>query len=115
MVTPWGLSFDRNGNLYAFNGSNGGNTIEKFDLNGNKSAFASDMDMPMLWGLAFDNSGNLFAAAFDAGTIEKFDSSGNMSVSASGLMGPVGIAVEIPEPATLLLLGLGGLMLRKKR
>jgi DNA-binding beta-propeller fold protein YncE len=65
-------------------------------------------------GLAFDSSGDLYVAAFNNGTIEKLDSSGNRSTFASGLNGPTFIATQVPEPATLLLFGLGVVMLRKK-
>ena len=89
----------------------GNGTIEKFDSSGNGTIFASGLNGPS--GLAFDSSGNLFTTNWSTGTIEKFDSSGNRSVFASGLNRPSFIAAQIPEPATLLLLGLGGLIIRR--
>jgi len=53
------------------------------------------------------------ANCVSGGTIEKFDSSGNRSIFALGLDAPAWIAV--PEPATILLVGLGGLSLLRKR
>jgi DNA-binding beta-propeller fold protein YncE len=108
---PKGLAFDSSGNLYVTIQSD--NTIVKFDLNGNGSVFAnSGLNEPM--GLDFDSSGNLYVVSYGNNTIEKFDSSGNRSVFASGLDHPQFIAV-IPEPATIGLLGFGGLALLRKR
>jgi hypothetical protein len=65
-------------------------------------------------GIAFDSNGNLFVAMeygspsnYFTGYIEEFDSSGNGSVFASGLHQPTFIAVQVPEPATWVLLALG--------
>ncbi len=104
---PEGLAFDSSGNLYVADWG----SIDKFDSGGNMSTFASGLDYPE--GLAFDSSGNLYVA--DGGSIDKFDSGGNMSIFASGLYEPTFIATQVPEPATLLLLGLGAVVLRKMK
>ena len=74
------------------------------------------MDYPI--GLAFDSSGNLYAANLTGvigGTIDKFDSSGNRSIFASGLDGPEFIATQVPEPASIALLALGAVIIRRRR
>ncbi len=41
----------------------------------------------------------------------KFDSNGNGAIFASGLDGPIYVAVQVPEPCTVLLFGLGVLII----
>jgi sugar lactone lactonase YvrE len=98
-----GLAFDSSSNLYVANYSNG--TIDKYDSSGNRTVFATGFSNP--YGLSFDSSGNLFMADIGAGIIYKYDTLGNGSIFASGLSQPAFIATQVPEPATLLLLGLG--------
>jgi sugar lactone lactonase YvrE len=117
-VSAMDLAFDASGNLYATTGSE---TIVKFDSNGNSTLFASGWNnpwpiIPSLNGLAFDSSGYLYVVVDEGdGTIYKFDSSGNRSTFASGLMRPWGIAVWVPEPASIVLLTFGGLALLGQR
>ncbi|OQA00567.1 MAG: hypothetical protein BWY69_01665 [Planctomycetes bacterium ADurb.Bin401] len=105
------LAFDSIGNLYAscFNEAN--SWIEKIDSLGNSTILDTDYNYI---GLAFDSSNNLYGTSFVNGTIDKYDLDGNMTIFASGLVNPCGIVIEVPESATLLLLTLGGLLLRKK-
>jgi DNA-binding beta-propeller fold protein YncE len=111
---PTGIAFDKNGNLYVSNfgdqfdgfGPPNGGTIVKFDSQGNGTLFASGLNGPI--GLAFDSVGTLYGAMALDNTIEKFDSSGNGTVFASGLDTPLLIAFQVPEPATWILVVLGG-------
>ena len=77
------------------------------------SVFASGLRH--ISGLAFDSGGNLYVSDTLNDRIVKFDSNGNMSVFASGIDYPCFIATQVPEPATLLLLGLGAVIAAKRR
>lgn len=119
---PDGLAFDATGNLYV---SNVGvdppfaNAITKFTPSGAVTNFASGLNQPA--GLAFDSSGNLYVANSGVSTIVKYNSNGNGSTFASsGLFTPIGIAIQVPEPATWSLAAfaigalLGGCQLRRR-
>lgn len=100
---PSGLAFDASGNLYV---ANYNDTILKFNTNGVSSVFASSgLSNPEA--LAFDSSGNLYVGNQGDLDILKFNASGIGSVFASGLPGTDYLADQIPEPSSLLLLGLG--------
>jgi sugar lactone lactonase YvrE len=119
---PVGLAFDTKGNLYV---SNVGvdppfaNAITKFTPGGVVTNFASGLNQPA--GLAFDSSGNLYVANSGAATIVKYTSNGSGSTFASsGLYAPLFIAIQVPEPATWILVAfgigafLGGCHLRRR-
>jgi sugar lactone lactonase YvrE len=108
---PGCLALDSSGNLYVANGGN--NTVEKFNASGIGSTFASYSTNGLAQylqgpiGLAFDSSGDLFVADHLSESILEIDPAGNMSLFASGLSAADYLAIEIPEPSSLLLLGLG--------
>jgi len=89
---PWGLAFDRNGNLYVSNSGN--NRILKSTPSGNITTFAAvGLNNPR--GLAFDSAGNLYVVNAGNGTISKFPPSGFIgTVFASGLTSPTSIAIQ---------------------
>ena len=89
---PWGLAFDRAGNLFVSNSGN--NRIYKFTANGVRTIFAT-VGLSTPRGLAFDSSGSLYVANAGNGTIVKFPSSGIVgTVFASGLNSPTSIAIQ---------------------
>jgi sugar lactone lactonase YvrE len=100
-----GLAFDSSGNLYASQTYQ--QEILKFTTNGTESIFATNgLDDP--YGIAFDSSGNLYAANWANSTIEKYGTNGVGSLFASsGANQPEWMAIEVPEPSALLLLGIG--------
>ncbi len=136
---PYGLAFDRFGNLIVSNSSklvvNPVDKILAFDSNGNFITTLQNQ-FPTLYlpaGIAFDNSGNLLVANNAAslngqGSIVKLQinytgstptGTTNLGAVLTGLNGPVFLAV--PEPASVILAGIGvvgvltiGVRLRRK-
>lgn len=104
LVYPTGVAVDGAGNVYATSG-NGNGIIEKYNTNGVGTVFASGLSYPA--SIAFDSAGNLYVAEQGNGTIEEFNTNGVGTVFASGLTGIWGIAIEVPEPSTWALVGLG--------
>jgi hypothetical protein len=111
-LSPVGLAFDSADNL--FEGDERSGNIYKFTPGGTRSTFASGLDYPQC--LAFDSAGNLFEADHGSNHIYEFTPGGALSNFASGLNGPSALAFQpVPEPGTLLLFGLGGLAIVRKR
>ena len=112
LPSAFGLAFDSNRNLYVSLVNNG--MIVRFDPSGNQTTFASGLNYP--FGLAFDSSGNLCVANwnFSGGSVVKIDPSGHQTTFAS-VDGAIGIAIQVPEPATWSLLVLGAATLLGSR
>jgi len=118
---PNGIAFDSAGNLFVANDGNGGNgngTIIKITPGGVQSTFASGLNNPQQ--LAFNSAGNLFEADFYSSSIYEFTPGGVQSTFASGLNLPTGlafqgIALPVPEPSALGLLGAGAALLLIRR
>jgi sugar lactone lactonase YvrE len=89
--TPYGLAFDRAGNLYV---AVSGDKILRFTPEGAQSVFA-ETNLVTPTGLAFDGAGNLYVANNGDSTIAKFTPEGVGSVlAASGLARPSGLAFD---------------------
>jgi sugar lactone lactonase YvrE len=106
LSNPFALAFNSAGNLYVANAGN--HSIEEFDPSGTGSLFSNTNALFEPEGLAFDSSGNLYVGnRSSTGSILEFNPEGDMSVFASGFGDPTYLADQIPEPSSLLLLGLG--------
>jgi sugar lactone lactonase YvrE len=115
-----GLAFNSSGILYATDENL--NQIDKITPGGVVSVFASTGLPSNPQGLAFDSSGNLFVAyaatapGTDGGSIEEFTPGGVASLfgSTAGTRPSFlsfGPATTVPEPSTLILAGMGSLIL----
>ena len=92
LTSPWGLAFDRSGNLYVSDAAD--DEIYRFTPGGQGSTFSygiAPLNSPR--GLAFDSRGNLYVANAGSGKIVKIEPNGARSVFASGLNGPTSIAI----------------------
>ena len=87
---PYGLAFDKSGNLFAADDGNG--IIYKITRAGAVSNFASGFNIP--YGLAIDSSDNLFVANAGSGEVSKVTSGGVVSTFASGFSVPTGLALD---------------------
>lgn len=109
IYTPGSMALDAAGNFYV--SDQGNNVIEKLSpVGADLGTFATTGEHNAL-GLVFDANGNLYAAYRDANTIEKFSAVGaDLGVFAgTGLNTPTFLAITaVPEPATWLMLALGG-------
>ena len=112
------LAFDSQGYLYASKDNillNQG-SILKFDQTGAYSIFASSTYLNSPFELAFDGSDNLYAACMGGPYgLVKLDTNGNISTVANAPSVALGVAIQIPEPASVILIGAGLLFVRLKR
>jgi sugar lactone lactonase YvrE len=102
---PDGLAFDSAGDLFVANNGNG--TISEVTSGGSVSTFADSLNGAGT--LCFDSYGNLYVA--EGAAIDKFDSDGTSTVFATDPYGTPFNMVAVPEPASISLLALGGLVL----
>ena len=61
-------------------------------------------------GIAFDSVGNLYAANWGNNTIERFTSGGDRSVFATTSGGPAELAITVPEPVSVGVMGVAALL-----
>ena len=90
LIGPFGLAFDRNGNLFVSEVGMG--TISKITPGGTRTTFASGLSAPE--GLAFDSRGNLYEVDVNSRMVLKFTPSGVKSTFAMGLLVPQNIAID---------------------
>ena len=104
------LAIDSEDNLYVATWGGNSHLVERFSSTGTDLGAFTTTGLDDPTAMAFDSAGNLYAANFGNNTIEKFSPSGvDLGVFASDEASLMGIAVRVPEPATMGLLALSGL------
>ncbi|MEI7835437.1 MAG: PEP-CTERM sorting domain-containing protein, partial [Planctomycetota bacterium] len=110
------VELDTTGTLYAQTAdADGTYLIQKFSPTGTDlGAFATGLGGGA--DMALDSDGNLYVVDEHSGVIERFSATGvDLGVFVSGLTRPMSIAIQVPEPATLLLLTMGWLVMIRHR
>ncbi|MEL6809889.1 MAG: T9SS type A sorting domain-containing protein [Bacteroidota bacterium] len=82
-----GIAIDSNGNVYASNFT--GDTVFKFDTDGNATAFVNGLDTPN--GLAFDSTDRLYICDWNANKILRYNSNGTFDSEITITANPSGI------------------------
>jgi sugar lactone lactonase YvrE len=109
--SPGDLAFDGAGNLFVSDSNQ--DVIYKLTPGGTASTFAT-VPWPGPGALAFDGGGNLFVSR--SNIIYEYKPDGSRSTFATGLNELDCIAFQpTPEPATLVLLALGGMAILRRR
>jgi DNA-binding beta-propeller fold protein YncE len=114
---PMGLAFGPDGDLYVSSTSTWNNSVLRYD--GHTGAFVgtfASVGDPV--GLAFGEGGDLYVSSLQANSVLRYDGGTGTFIgpfaSGGGLDGPTYL-IFTPEPTTLLLFGLGGLVLLRNR
>src|SRR6266699_2600606 len=95
---PFGLAFDKSGNLFVAVANAGSGAVYKFTPAGARTTFASGLTGPIA--LAFDRAGNLFVAAGgdivlnNTGKVYKFTPTGVRTTFVSSLASPFALAFD---------------------
>jgi len=110
---PYGiidLAFDNSGNLYV--GNQYDSTVEKFSPDGTDLGVFASAGLLYPRGLAFDSAGNLYVANYE-NTVAEFSPAGDFLrfLTSPNFTNPQFIAIQVPEPSALALLGLSALLL----
>lgn len=118
LLSPTGLTFGPDGNLYVASSATG--AILRYDGASGQflNVFASGFPTPI--GITFGPDGNLYACSESADAVLRFDgktgaSLGYFIAPGSGGLDGAEFMVFVPEPATLGLLALSGLMVVSPR
>jgi hypothetical protein len=107
-----GLAFNSAGDLFL---GAGGTTayIYEFAPNGTRTTFASGLEHPI--DLAFNQTGDLFVSEFGtAPYILRFAANGTRAGFTSAVAAQ-GLAFQVPEPSTLAIAAIGGLLFASRR
>jgi sugar lactone lactonase YvrE len=122
LTFPQGIAFNSIGDMFVSENSTG--IIYEYTAGGARSTFAT-LSQTDLNGIAFNSTGDLFVSGGHSDSIIEITPDGTPSTFVSGLsftpqnLAFQGLALPVPEPSTLALLGMGAsavaLRLRRKK